>query len=254
VTVTNGASVTGLTFGEVLTHIAVPLTLPPTTPFPAQGDANADYVEALYRSILNRNGDPSGVAHWTGLLNNGAPRAAVAQAIWKSPEHFTQESTAFYESILGRPPDANGLASWVAALENGTSEAQVAIGFLDSPEFLGKGDKYFVDQMYAAILGRAVDPAGEAYWLTQLGDDSSGNPSGQPATLAHLQVVKDIVYSTESLTRLIDGNYQIFLGRTADPQGFASWLNALQYGNPFTAIAEGFLASDEFYNTAAAHG
>jgi hypothetical protein len=254
VTVTNGASVTGINFGEVLMNIAVPSELPPTTSFPAQGNANADYVEMLYWYILERDADLGGLAYWTGLLNSGASRTSVAQAIWKSQEHFTQEVTAFYGTILGRQPDPKGLAIWVAELENGTPEEQVVIGFLDSQEYLNKGDKYFVDQMYAAILGRPVDPAGEAYWLAQLGDDSSGNATGQPAALSHEQVVKDILYSTESLTRLIQGNYQIFLGRTADSQGFNYWLSALQQGNSFAAIAEGFLASNELYDTAAANG
>jgi hypothetical protein len=254
VTVTSGASVTGINLGEVLTNIAVSLTLPPIMPFPAQGNANADYVEALYRYILERNADAGGLASWTSRLNNGASRTSVAQGIWKSAEHFTQEITAFYETILSRPPDANGLANWVAALENGTPEEQVAIGFLDSPEFLSKGDKYFIDQMYTAILGRPAEPAGEASWLAQLGDDSSGNPTGQPGALSHMQILKDIVYSTESLTRLINGNYQVCLGRIADPQGLNNWLNALQQGNLFGAVAEGFLASTEFYDAAATNG
>jgi Bacterial Ig-like domain (group 3)/Hypothetical glycosyl hydrolase family 15/Domain of unknown function (DUF4214)/SdrD B-like domain len=252
VTVTSGP-INSLNFGEVLTNIAVPLTLPITTPFPSQGNANADYVEALYRFILQRNADPTGLAYWTGLLNKGTSRTSVAEAIWKSTEHFTQEVTAYYETILDRPPDSKGLAAWVAVLENGTPEEQVVIGFLDSQEFLSRGDKYFVDQMYTAILGRPVDAAGEADWLAELGDNSSGNPTGQPAALTHEQVIKDILYSTESLTRLIEGNYQIFLARTADSAGLNDWLAALQQGTPFAAVAEGFLASNEFYNAAAAN-
>jgi hypothetical protein len=253
VAATSGATISGLNFGEVLTNIAVPLKLPLTTPFPAQGNANADYVEALYRFILQRNADPAGLAYWTGLLNRGTSRASVAGAIWKSAEHFTQEVTAFYQTILGRQPDAAGLAAWVTQLETGTPEERIVVGFLNSPEFLSRGDKYFVDQMYSAILGRPADLAGEKYWLAQLGDDSSGNPTGQPPALSHAQVIRHILYSTESLTRLIDGNYQVFLGRIADPQGFNAWLSALQQGTPFATIAEGFLSSNEFYNAAAAN-
>jgi hypothetical protein len=253
VTATSGSTTSGLNFGEVLTSIAVPLTLPLTTAFPAQGNANADYVEALYRFILQRNADSGGLAYWTGLLNKGVSRTSVAQAVWKSQEHFANEVTAYYETILGRTPDSKGLAAWVSQLENGTPEEEVVIGFLGSQEYLSKGDKYFVDQMYAAILGRSPDPSRESYWLGQLGDDSSGNPTGQPPALMHQQVVKDILYSTESLTRLIEGDYQIFLGRNADPQGLSAWLSALQQGSPFAGVAEGFLASNEFYNTAAAN-
>jgi hypothetical protein len=76
VMLTIGATVTGQNFGAVLTNIAVPLTLPPSDPFPAQGNANADYVEALYRSILDRNADPAGLANWspTTILPLPGPR------------------------------------------------------------------------------------------------------------------------------------------------------------------------------------
>ncbi len=67
-------------------------------------------------------------------------------------------------------------------------------------------------------------------------------------------MIQNILFSTESLTRLIEGNYQIFLGRTSDVQGLNYWLNALRQGNVFAAIAEGFLASDEFYQAAAVNG
>src|SRR5262249_27017242 len=68
VTVTPGASFTGQNFGDVLTSITVPLALPPTTPFPAQGNATADFVEAVYRAILQRNADPGGLAFCTQAL------------------------------------------------------------------------------------------------------------------------------------------------------------------------------------------
>jgi len=254
VTVNSGANVTGLNFADVPTSITLPLTLPLTSPFPKQGNANADYVEALYRAELARNADPSGLAHWTGLLNSGqATRLQVAAGIRISQEHFTDEVTDFYFTILNRAPDAAGLQSWVTLLQNGMPEEQVAVSFLNSPEYLSKGDKYFVDHMYNAILGRVFDPSGEAQWLDLLGDDTSGNPT-HPATLTHAQVITDFLYSPESLNRLIQGYYQIFLQRLADPAGLDHWYTQLSLGGKFSSIAEGFLASDEFYNNAAAQG
>jgi hypothetical protein len=67
-------NLTAKNFADVPTSIAVPLTLPLTTPFPSQGNANADYVEALYRSILQRDAEPGGLAFWTGVLNSGVSR------------------------------------------------------------------------------------------------------------------------------------------------------------------------------------
>ncbi|HLJ96810.1 MAG TPA: DUF4214 domain-containing protein, partial [Gemmataceae bacterium] len=254
VTLTSGASVTGQNFADVLTSIAVPLTLPPTTPFPAQGNANADYVEALYRAILDRNADPGGLANWTNLLNSGTlSRLQVVKGIRNSPEHFTQEVTDFYLTLLNRPPDTSGLQNWVQHLEAGMKEEQMAFYFLDSSEYLSQGDKHFVDAMYLSLLGRSFDAAGEANWLNQLGDDTNGNPT-HAAAMTHEQVINAFLYSPESLSRLTEGYYEVFLQRPADPGGLSSWVGQLQQGVPFLTIGQQFLASDEFYNGAARHG
>jgi Domain of unknown function (DUF4214) len=173
----------------------------------------------------------------------------------KSPEHFTQEVTDYYFTILNRAPDPVGLKAWVQDLENGVCEQQVVEGFLDSPEYLSHGDKNFVDQMYIALLGRTFDPGGEAAWLNLLGDDPSGNRTHPPILPnPYQQVIQDFLYSPESLTRLVEGYYQIFLQRLADPVGLSDWLALLNQGGCFSAIAEGFLSSDEFFNNAAAQG
>jgi hypothetical protein len=251
VMVASGADVTGLSFADVPTSIAVPLTLPPSTPFPAQGNANADYVEAVYRAILNRDADAGGLASWASQLNSGAlSRFQVVQAIRNSPEHFTQEVEQFYLTLLNRPADPQGLQNWVQQLQSGMREEQVAFDFLDSPEYLSKGDKYFVDQMYESVLGRTFDAAGEANWLNNLGDDASGNPT-HSATLTHEQVITDFLYSVESETRLVEGYYEVFLQRSADSAGLSNWLGQLQQGLPFLTIGQLFLASDEFYSRAA---
>ncbi|HEV8058761.1 MAG TPA: DUF4214 domain-containing protein, partial [Gemmataceae bacterium] len=216
-TLAAGGNLIDENFGDVLTSITVPLTLPPSTPFPSQGLANADYVEALYRAVLDRNADTGGLISWTSSLDNGQlTRLQVVQGIRNSPEHFGQEIDAFYETLLGRAADPLGRASWVQQLENGVREEQIAFDFLDSPEYVSKGDKFFVDAMYQSLLGRAFDPTGEANWLNALGDDSSGNPT-HAATLTHAQVITDFLFSSESLDRLVEGYYEVFLQRQADP-------------------------------------
>ena len=133
------------------------------------------------------------------------------------------------------------------------TEEQVAFNFLDSAEYLGKGDKYFVDHMYLSLLGRPFDGTGEAHWLDVLGDDPSGNPT-HAASLTHEQVIRGFLYSRESLTRLVEGYYQIFLRRLAEPTGLSSWLASLEQGASFLTVGQGFLSSDEFYNEAARMG
>lgn len=180
-------------------------------------------------------------------------RLQVVQGIRNSPEHFTQEVTDFYMTLLGRAPDAAGLQNWVQQLEGGMREEQMAFYFLDSPEYLSQGDKHCVDAMYLSLLGRAFDSAGEASWLSQLGNDTSGNPT-HPASLTHQQVITDFLYSTESLTRLTEGYYETFLQRQADPGGLSSWVGQLQQGLSFLTIGQQFLSSNEFYNRAGSQG
>ena len=215
-------------------------------------------MRTTWRRSIGRSwtATPTRVAWPTGPTCSTAERCRAyrsSRAIRNSPEHFTQEVTDFYETLLGRAPDPAGLQNWVQQLEGGIREEQMAFYFLDSPEYLSQGDKHFVDAMYNSLLGRSFDSAGEANWLNALGDDATGNPT-HAATLTHEQVVTDFLYSTESLTRLTEGYYEVFLRRQADSGGLSGWVGQLQQGLSFFTIGQQFLSSDEFYNRAASQG
>jgi hypothetical protein len=197
VTVASGGTVSGQNFADVPTSIALPLSLPLASSFPKQGNPDADFVEAAYRALLARNADPGGLDYWAGLLESGQlSRMSVVHGIRVSTEHFTQEVTDFYFTILNRAPDPAGLQSWVQQMANGVPEEQVTAAFLNSQEYLRKGDKYFVDHMYEALLGRTFDPGGEAAWLSELGDDPTGKRL-QPPILTYPQMIHDFLYSPE---------------------------------------------------------
>ena len=72
--------------------------------------------------------------------------------------------------------------------------------------------------------------------------------------MTHEQVITSFLYSQESLTRLTEGYYEVFLQRPADAAGLNGWLGALQQGAPFLSIGQQFVSSDEFYNRAAQQG
>jgi hypothetical protein len=238
VTVTVGLTVGGKDFGVVLTSVAVPLQLPPSTSFDPQGNATGDYVEALYRSILHRNGSPAEAASWVSLLQaNPAARPAVVMAFWNSEEHRGLQVDTYYAQILERAADASGRAFWVSQLEQGASEEVLTILFLESPEFLNRGDQFFVDFLYQSVLGRTKDATGEAFWLNSLSSEQ----------LTHDQVVRSFLFSPESLRRLVDGYYSVYLNRAVDAGGENFWVGQLASGLPFASIAEQFLATDEFF-------
>ncbi|MEM9147383.1 MAG: DUF4214 domain-containing protein [Pseudomonadota bacterium] len=81
-----------------------------------------------------------------------------------------------YTAAFGREADA-GVLFWQTRLSDGASLTEIAASFADSIEFaerFGTPDGAgFVDALYANILGRPGDPAGEAFWLAVL---ESGTP------------------------------------------------------------------------------
>lgn len=238
VQVTAGATATGKDFGAVLTSIAVPLLLPPNASFQATGDPFADYVEALYRSILHRNGSASEYTSWVNLLHaNQSARTTVVLSFWNSAEHRGLQVDAFFSSILRRAADAQGRTYWVDQLQHGVLEETIAIGFLESPEFLSQGDRFFIDYLYQSVLGRPFDASGEAFWLATLSNHQ----------MTHDQVVQGFLYSPESLRRLVDGYYSVYLNRAVDAAGETYWVNLLTHALPFASIGQQFLATDEFF-------
>ncbi|WP_198585948.1 DUF4214 domain-containing protein [Pararhizobium haloflavum] len=51
--------------------------------------SNTQFVEKLYENVLGRDGEPAGIAYWTGELEAGASRAHVLASIAQSNENIT---------------------------------------------------------------------------------------------------------------------------------------------------------------------
>ncbi len=227
VTVTAGFGSLGRNFGVLFTHPAEPLPQPGTR-FPNVSTGNEAYVQELYRDILGRNAEPGALTSWENALPTGlaatdpaeqAARLNVATLIWDSAEHRTVQVASYYETLLGRSPDGAGEAGWVNAMLAGAREADVLHGFLNSAEYqaLHPGNAAFVSALYHDLLGRAPDDAGLLGWV-------EGLNRGLPRTA----VIDSFLYSTESLTRLVDSYYADYLNRPADLDGQVSWVAAVQ--------------------------
>lgn len=104
----------------------------------AANTTDAQYVAALYSSVLGRSADDAGLTDWTNALANGTDRATVAEAFADSSEASAKVTSDFldnlYEEALGRTADAQGKADWTAALANGATQAEVAIAIVGSDE------------------------------------------------------------------------------------------------------------------------
>ena len=207
----------------------------------------ARFVSALYRDVLGRAPDSSGLSNWEDQLQAGTSRQQLAQAFWESPEHRTLEVATYYHTLLQRDPDAAGLTQWVQMLENGESESAVEYGFLSSHEYLNNNPSVsaFVGALYEDVLGRPVSVAEIELWQSQIFGSVFVRTSDfvEKAGL----FASGILDSAEASKYLIELDYSQFLQRNVDPIGEEYWLAAVQSGTSPTALAEAILGSDEYY-------
>ncbi|MGF1526323.1 MAG: DUF4397 domain-containing protein [Candidatus Competibacterales bacterium] len=147
---------------------------------PALGIAQSQDTEAtiqnLYRSLLGRPADPTGLAFWANELDAGHALDAIAQAFLASGE-YTQGSlprAEVYFAALDRTPTADELLALGDQAQTG-ADLPTLIGdnLLTNPAFLRRfgqdlSDQAFVEANYQQILGRDADPAGLAFWLDEL--------------------------------------------------------------------------------------
>lgn len=94
----------------------------------------------------------------------------------------------------------------------------------------------YVASLYQDLLHRAVDGAGQSYWMNQI---------AQGETLG--QIASTIAHSGERFAALVESTYQSVLGRGADVAGLNYWLAAHQAGLTDEQLEAGLLATDEFF-------
>lgn len=159
--------------------------------------SDQDFVELLYKVMMNRGSDPTGKEYWLNMLRNGVSRMGVFNGFAGSTEFAgicdqyginrgTPEATEgrdknygatlfvarLYTEALGRGYDVEGLNDWCNRIVSRTwSVTDVSTtGFFHSKEFLNKNlsNEEYVKVLYRTFLGREYDVAGLADWTGQL--------------------------------------------------------------------------------------
>lgn len=159
--------------------------------------SDGEFVELLYKVMMNRDSDPSGKAYWLNMLNNGVSRRGIFNGFAGSKEFenicnsyginrgtttategrdknygVTLFVARLYTQALGRNYDIAGLNDWCNRIADGTwSEKEVAkTGFFESSEFLAKNlnNEEYIKVLYRTFLGREYDEQGLADWVGQL--------------------------------------------------------------------------------------
>jgi len=197
-------------------------------------------VNNLYQELLGRPADPSGLANYSGQLDNGTGRDMVVREITGSDEYHTDVVEQLYVAYLHRPADQSGLNTYVSLLDHGGTITQVRAMLLGSDEyFWGRGtgtNAGFLAALYQDALGRAVDPSGLAAYSQMLDGGTS-----------RIEVATQILTSMEGSQYRVGMDYQWLLHRGADPTGLGTYGNQLAQGGQEEAIVVTLLSSDEFF-------
>jgi RNA polymerase sigma-70 factor (ECF subfamily) len=149
-------------------------------------------IAALYRSLLDRDGEPESVAAWTRALRSGIAIQDVIASICDGFEYRTNQpdSPAFVESLyrrlLRRASDPEGRTAALAALQQRSSTLAVIRSFLTSTEYC----RQQVTELYVGLLGREPEPAA-------LSERALALMHGTPQQ----QIVLDLVTSAEYIAR-----------------------------------------------------
>lgn len=95
-----GTWIANLKSGQTLGQMAAALMTTDTHRARYDGLSNQAYAEQLYRLILDREGEASGVAGWVASLDAGVDRHTILAAFSESPEHAALTASFWQYGIM----------------------------------------------------------------------------------------------------------------------------------------------------------
>jgi len=174
-------------------------------------------IAALYRSLLDRDGDPDSVAAWARSLQSGIALQDVIASICDGFEYKANHPggpafvESLYQRLLRRASDPEGRTASLAALQQRSSTLAVIRGFLRSSEYCSQR----VTELYVGLLGRDPEPAA-------LAEQSLALMQGAPLQ----QIALDLVASDEYIARAVHRKAEVDLlargDRASDPAALAA--------------------------------
>lgn len=185
---------------------------------------------------VTESGEPSSttVIRTMATISEG-PLSADGPGIAGTPaqDYVSQ----LYRDVLDRPVDRPSSPILVNLLLAGQPRLVITEPLATSPEHR----RLIVTQEYQNILGRAPDTDGLDFWTAALGRGLTGEQ------LAATMIASDeFFHAAGSDNRAwVDAMYLKLLGRTADSNGEAFWLNALNQGQSRFEVALAIATSPE---------
>ncbi len=176
------ALITGSYQGQAVTGSVVAKQFIEGAEFVAKNLSDEDFMTIMYKAIMDRDADETGMQTWLEVLGNGVSRTFVLNGFMGSPEFTTicetygiekgsialEESrdknyqvTCFaqrcYSKVLGRKADVEGLNTWCEAIiTKQATPKQVAHGFIFSAEVeaMNLTNEQFTTILYRTLMGR----------------------------------------------------------------------------------------------------
>jgi hypothetical protein len=228
--------VSGTVFHDLNSNGALDTTEPGAT------DQHTVYVDA------NNNGqlDPGEIASTTDA--NGLYQLALDPGLYKirlapAPTEMTTWPTGGSYDVTVRAGFEAGSRDFGTRLIDPAQPLPAVL--TPFPDAHQSSDEHYVQDLYRKILGRDGEPAGVAFWLSQL---HAGQPSTDPASefAARTSVALQIWHSAEHRGLQVESYYQLLLHRNFDAGGKTFWVNGMLAGASETDVVQGFLTSAEY--------
>jgi len=212
--------------------------------------ADQIFVQHLYGDLFHRDPGNDELTIWTGKLASGTSHADVAKALLGSPEHEQLLVGSIYTNLLGRAADPSGLSNFASQMAGNGDEAATIATIASSDEFFqraGGSNDGFVSALYQALLGRAGEAQGMAFWQGRLA-----------AGVSHHDIALGFATSPEFHDLSVNdpashfaaeaGWYQTYLHRDGDPDGTNFFVGQLSAGQSAQAVQLEMLTSAEYIN------
>ncbi len=201
------ALITGSYQGQAVTGSVVAKQFIEGAEFVAKNLSDEDFMTIMYKAIMDRDADETGMQTWLEVLGNGVSRTFVLNGFMGSPEFTTicetygiekgsialEESrdknyqvTCFaqrcYSKVLGRKADVEGLNTWCEAIiTKQATPKQVAHGFIFSAEVeaMNLTNEEFSTVLYRTLMVREPEStsvlAGWADYISVHGKEDAFN-------------------------------------------------------------------------------
>jgi len=205
---------------------------------------NTGYVQQLYRNVLGREADPTGLADWVGQLDRGASRGAILVGFSESDEFKANmadqvEILRLFFLLDERMPTDAEMRTWMDFLKGGgQTDTLFAQGY---PSGLANTD--YVQAVFRGFLRRDADAGA-------LGTFGEALAAG---ATTHAGLVEAVMNSDEFnlFVAPVSRLYLSALLRVPDAPGLDNWVNYAK-ANSLQTVADQFAASQEFTNRYAA--